>query len=231
MPLSTFSLHRPLTSYAKVQTWIGSAIRNRKFQLRRPCVLASKYLDIGCGPNTHEEFINLDYLWHPEVDVCWDIRRGLPFADGSLQGMFSEHCLEHFSLPPALSLLREIRRVLAPGGTVRIVVPDGELYLRTYTSQLGGDPSQSFPFQNAEKENVLWTPMMSVNRVFYQDRDSPYGHRTIYDFQLLATLLRQCGFENIQRRAFGEGNDPRLLIDTPSRRGESLYVEAAAPLA
>jgi hypothetical protein len=28
-----------------------------------------KYLDVGCGPNTHEAFINLDYLWYPKVDV------------------------------------------------------------------------------------------------------------------------------------------------------------------
>ena len=230
MPLHTVSLRRPLTSYAMVQAWIGAAIRNRQFQLRRPRVRTAKYLDIGCGPNTHDHFINLDFLWHPQVDVCWDIRRGLPFANGSLQGVFTEHCLEHFSLPPAVDLLREIRRVLAPGGTVRIVVPDGELYLRTYLSLLAGDTSRPFPYQDAEKKNALWTPILSVNRIFYQDRDSPFGHRTIYDFQLLATLLRHCGFENVRRRTFGEGNDPQLLIDTPSRRCESLYVEAAAPV-
>ena len=230
MPLSTFSLRRSFTSYAKVQSLIGHLIRNRRFQLARPRVRDCAYLDIGCGPNTHGHLINLDFLWHPGVDVCWDIRRGLPFADGSLRGVFSEHCLEHFSLPPALELLREIRRVLAPGGTVRLVVPDGELYLRTYASQLGGDRSRAFPYQASEEKNALWTPMMSVNRIFYQDRESPFGHRTIHDFPLLAALLRAGGFENITRRSFGEGRDPRLLIDTPDRRCESLYVEATAPL-
>ena len=226
MPLNTLSFGRPLTSYAKTQAWIGTLIRNRKFQLKRPRVLASKYLDIGCGPNAHDDFINLDFLWHPQVDVCWDISRGLPFADGSLQGVFSEHCLEHFPLPAAINLLREIRRVLAPQGIARIVVPDGELYLRTYAQHLNGDSHGRFPYQANDPCQEIWTPILSVNRIFYQDRDSLYGHRTIFDFQLLQTVLQHCGFKHTERRVFRQGTDPRLLIDTPSREPESLYIEA-----
>ena len=226
MPLSTVSFRRPLTSYAKVQAWIARLIRNRRFQLRRPRVLGSAYLDVGCGPNTHAEFINLDYLWHPGVDVCWDLGTGLPFGDGTLRGVFSEHCLEHFPLPEAAKLLHEMRRVLAPGGTLRLVVPDGELYLRTYVRRLDGGPAPLFPYEESERTQAGWSPMVSVNRIFYQDRESLFGHRTIYDFQLLEQLLRSAGFDRVARRRFGEGTDPRLLIDTPDRQCESLYVEA-----
>jgi predicted SAM-dependent methyltransferase len=226
MPLGSVSLSRPPTSYAKVQAWVGRAIRNRGCQLRRGRIADLKYLDVGCGRNTHDAFINLDYFWHPQVDVCWDVRRGLPFPDQSMRGVFSEHCLEHFPLPAGQAILREILRVLLPGGTVRLVVPDGELYLRTYFQQVFGDKSQHFPFQEAESRQPLWTPMASVNRVFYQDRESPFGHRTIYDFALLSTLLRDCGYATIQKCRFGEGRDGRLLIDTPARAIESLYVEA-----
>jgi len=205
---------------------MGRAIRNRRFQLRRRRIAKLQYLDLGCGPNTHDGFINLDYLWHPQVDVCWDIRRGLPFPDHSLRGVFSEHCLEHFPVPAGQAIIREIRRVLQPGGTVRIVVPDGELYLRTYFQQVFGDNSQPFPYQEAESRQPLWTPMASVNRIFYQDRESLFGHRTIYDFALLAAVLRDGGFDHIQKCRFREGRDGRLLIDTPARAVESLYVEA-----
>lgn len=229
MPLNTLSLHRPLTSYAKVQALVGRLIRNRRFQLDRPRVRQLRYLDIGCGPNAHPQLINLDFLWHPAVDLCWDIRRGLPFRDGSLQGVFSEHCLEHFSLPAVEALLCEIRRVLAPGATVRLVVPDGELYLTTYVRQLQGEASPPFPYQETEQQEALWTPIMSVNRVFYQDRDSAFGHRIIYDFQLFKVLLEKHGFAAIQRCRFGEGRDLQLVVDAPSRRCESLYVEASVP--
>jgi predicted SAM-dependent methyltransferase len=218
-----------LTSYAKVQWLLGGLFRNRRFQLRRPRVAGGRYLDIGCGRNTHAELINLDYLWHPRVDVCWNIQRGLPFATGSLRGVYSEHCLEHFPLPAVLQLLREIRRVLAPGGVARLIVPDGEMYLRLYLQHREGAVSPEFPYQAADARAGLWTPMVSVNRIFYQDRESLHGHRTIFDYQLMETALRHSGFAAIQRRSYRQGADSRLLIDSPARREESLYVEAVAP--
>lgn len=229
MPLNTLSLRRPLTSYAKVRVWIGALIRNRRFQLRRRRVQRLDYLDVGCGPNAHDGLINLDYLWHPSIDVCWDIGRGLPFSDASMQGVFSEHCLEHFSRPAALALLREIRRVLKPGGVLRLIVPDAGLYLATYARQSAGDRTVAFPYQADEMRDPLWSPLASVNRVFYQDRESPFGHCAMYDFAHLRLVLEHCGFVAVTRRGFGEGADPRLLIDTPSRACESLYVEATCP--
>lgn len=226
MPLNSISLRRPLGSYAKVQALVGGLIRNRRFQLNRPRVRQGTRLDIGCGPNAHPGLINLDYLWHPAVDVCWDVTRGLPFASGSLQGVFSEHCLEHLPLPAIRTLLREIRRVLYAGGCARLIVPDAELYLRTYVRQLDGDAAQAFPYQADEAARGAWVPLSSVNRVFYQDRESPFGHQTMFDFQLLHLLLREAGFTSVARRAFLDGADPALLVDTPDRRGESLYVEA-----
>jgi predicted SAM-dependent methyltransferase len=227
MPLNSLSFRRPLTSYAKVQSWVGKLIRNRPFQLDKPRVRDGTHLDIGCGRNTHPALINLDYLWHPGVDVCWDIARGLPFTNASLRGVFSEHCLEHFPLPTARFLLREIRRVLTLDGTARLIVPDGELYLRTYAAQLAGDTARLFPYQAEEQFRDLWSPMVSVNRVVYQDRESLFGHRTLFDFQLLQLLLQEAGFTRVMRRSFQEGADARLLIDTPDRRVESLYVEAS----
>ncbi|MFI5335178.1 MAG: class I SAM-dependent methyltransferase [Opitutales bacterium] len=227
MPLSSISSSRALTSYAKVRRLIGWVRRNRSFQLGLGRIATLQYLDIGCGPKTHAQFINLDYSWYPQVDVCWDIRRGLPFRDQSLRGVFSEHCLEHFDLPEALILLREIRRVLQPGGTVRIIVPDGEIYLRTYLRHLNGDHHGRFPFQEADDQGKLWTPIASVNRLFYMDRAHPWGHRTIYDGELLSAALRECGFTGIQKCGFNLGRDRQLLIDSPSRQIESLYVEAS----
>jgi predicted SAM-dependent methyltransferase len=226
VPIGTLSFRRALTSYSKVQAVIARLIRNRRFQLRRRRVTGGAYLDIGCGANAHSEFINLDYLWHPGVDVCWDVGRGLPFPDGSLRGVYSEHCLEHFSMPEATHLLREIRRVLKGDGVARIVVPDAELYLRTYAEHLAGNGARSFPYQGLEQSAGDWTPLMSVNRVFYQDRESPFGHRTMFDYQLLAAVLRSCGFARVVRQEYRKGSDATLLIDSPERLVESLYVEA-----
>ena len=218
---------RPLTSYAKVQTWIGALIRNCRFQLKRKKVLATPYLDLGCGRNCHKNLINLDYLWHPSVDVCWDIQKGIPFSDGSLKGIFSEHCFEHFPLEAAFFLMRECRRVLVPGGILRIVVPDAGMYLDRYHERSKGTGKDKFPFEEKESFQGVYTPMLSVNRIFYQDREQAFGHRTMYDHELLRGLLLEAGFTRIEKRSFREGANPVLLVDAENRRSESLYVEAS----
>jgi hypothetical protein len=49
----------------------------------------------------------------------------------------------------------------------------------------------------------------------------------MYDFRLLERLLSRAGFNSVQKVDFLQGRDPTLLIDSESRRCESLYVEAA----
>ncbi|MCC6212379.1 MAG: methyltransferase domain-containing protein [Burkholderiales bacterium] len=226
--MSAGSARRPISSYAKVQAMAGRLLRNRRFQLRAARIRGVRYLDIGCGRNCHSEFINLDYQWHSGVDVCWDIGRGLPFADGAMRGVFSEHCLEHFSMPEAKSILRECRRVLADGGILRVVVPDAELYLTIYGRQIRGDASVPFPYQSAPGADGPESPILHVNRVFYQDRESPQGHRAMYDLHLLERMLHEAGFATVEKVAFRAGRDPALLVDAESRACESLYVEAIA---
>ena len=94
--LGRFSFDRPLASYTKVQSVYGHAIWNRRFQLQSPRVRSLRYLDLGCGPNIHQEFINIDYLWRPGIDLCWDVTRGIPLGEASMHGVFTEHALEHF---------------------------------------------------------------------------------------------------------------------------------------
>jgi predicted SAM-dependent methyltransferase len=227
-PRRKLSLLRPITAYAKVQTWVGNAIRNRAFQLRKQRIRDLRYLDIGCGRNVHSGLINVDYLWHPNVDVCWDVTRNIPFPSGSMKGIFTEHCLEHFSLPVAFGILKECRRILIPNGVLRVVVPDAGVYLELYHRQKNGNATASFPFQENESFEGMFSPILSVNRVFYQDRNSAFGHRCMYDFQLLKLLLDRLGFESIRKVNFRQGCDPILLIDSESRECESLYVEAVA---
>jgi predicted SAM-dependent methyltransferase len=219
---------RSIGSYAKVRHWVSHFIRNNPLQVRRALRSGKVYLDLGCGPNIHDHVVNLDYLWRPGVDICWDVARGLPLPDCSMKGVFSEHCLEHFSLPAGLALLREAYRVLEPQGVIRIIVPDAGLYLDNYSARKSGS-GVSFPFEAGEHFDGAFVPLLSVNRIFYQDRDSLAGHRTMYDEDLLGLVLRRAGFVDVQRRVFKQGKVPELLLDTPSRECESLYMEARRP--
>lgn len=55
---------------------------------------------------------------------AWDGSKDpLPFADNSVTSIFAFHFLEHLTGAQAIQILREMQRVLVPGGTVQIVVP------------------------------------------------------------------------------------------------------------
>lgn len=114
MPLSP---RRSFLSYSKVQRVIGNVIRNKRFQLQAKAIQGKHYLDVGCGWKTHAHMINLDWQWHPDIDLCWDIaKQGLPFYDESLKGIYSEHFLEHHPPETICFLLSEFLRTLKPGG-------------------------------------------------------------------------------------------------------------------
>jgi predicted SAM-dependent methyltransferase len=135
-----------------------------------------------------------------------DVTKGLPFPDGRFAGIFTEHCIEHLPLDAVHALFRECHRVLAPGGTIRIIVPDGELYLRRYLDLAQHQASPPIPYAEEDSFDGLYTPIMSVNRIF-----SGSGHRFIQDFETLQLLLTRNGFEDVTRESFGTGRDRTLL--------------------
>jgi predicted SAM-dependent methyltransferase len=210
------TLSRSLTSYDRVRRFIGASIRNKPIQFR--WVRKTGYLNAGCGPNIASGFMNLDYYWRPGI-LCWDVTQELPFENSSLQGVYSEHCLEHLSYEDAGKALREFGRVLMPNGRLRIVVPDAELYINLYVKSRSGE-KVVIPY---EEELPIRTPLFALNHIM---RD--HGHLYAYDFEAMKELIKQAGFKSITRTAFGSGEDPSLLIDTPTRACESLYVEALA---
>ena len=203
----------------------GNLIRNRGYQLRGQRLASKRYLNVGCGGNPHDDFINLDYLWRPKVDLCWDVTRGIPLKSSSMDGIFTEHCLEHIPLAAFYDVLVDFRRMLRPGGVVRIAVPNGDLYLDLYQKSRS-DPDVEFPGgppPGTEAETGI-TPMVIVNRAF-----RAFGHCFVYDYKTLALLLRRAGFVDVRQESFQHGRDENLLIDYAKRAGNSLYVEATAP--
>jgi len=207
------SFRRPLSDYSKVRTVYGHILRGRKFQLRR--IKERQYLNVGCGPKLLRGFLNLDYLWVPGIDLCWDITKGIPLPDHSLQGIYSEHCLEHVEKSAATEIIRDLRRILKPSGTVRIVVPDAELYIDLYVRARNGEPVK-FPY--VEGKCLAIEPL---NRIF---RD--HGHLYAYDFGAMQEMILCAGFSTVIKASFMQGRDPKLLVDSPERSIESLYIEA-----
>jgi SAM-dependent methyltransferase len=77
-------------------------------------------LYIGGGGGKTPGYVNLDLFLLPGVDVAADAEH-LPFRDGVFTRVECDAVLEHVQDPSAV--MREIERVLAPGGYAHIVVP------------------------------------------------------------------------------------------------------------
>src|SRR5437899_11286021 len=76
-------------------------------------------LNIGCGENLRPGWLNIDL--DPRADLRLDIRRPLPFREGSFAEIYSEPVLEHLAYPGEVEeVLRDERRVLEAGGTVPV---------------------------------------------------------------------------------------------------------------
>lgn len=111
----------------RIRRWI----RAPKFPVRAD---SKTFLHVGCGAVDAPGFINVDLNVAPHVHVQAPIDDLSAFADRSIDLLYASHCLEHFSFLRVDEVLREWVRVLVPGGTLRVAVPDFAVIARAYDS-------------------------------------------------------------------------------------------------
>src|SRR5437879_3348112 len=88
----------------------------------------------GCGPITPFGWINSDIEPGPGVDVVADICDGLPLPDASFDYIVSIHALPEIAYADLDRVLRELGRLLKPGGVLRLGLPDMDRAIRAYLS-------------------------------------------------------------------------------------------------
>lgn len=106
---------------------------NRQYRLSQYLKNNQKILEISGGRMPlSNEYLNVDILDAPEVDVVTDINGPLPFGDASVDKIVSVATLEHFNLNDQRSILKEFYRILKPGGHLEIGVPSLGKILERY---------------------------------------------------------------------------------------------------
>ncbi len=153
-----------------------------------------KKLHIGCGPLYLTDFANIDGNFTRENDYCLDVRGGLPFPDGSMNFIYSCHMLEHVYVDEAVRILREWYRVLAPGGYIRLTLPD----FNTIVNILAGE-QHTFP------RSFRCASGQAVNFLFCDGQ-----HKYAYTEEMIEELAMEIGFGYVERAA--RNHDANIVV-------------------
>jgi predicted SAM-dependent methyltransferase len=136
-------------------------------------------IHLGCGEKKIDGFVNVDIRDLPQVDVVDDIRELSKFKDACATLVYVSHVLEHISRREYKKVLLGWRRLLVPGGTLRLAVPDFEAVVNHYLTHKNIEVLRGF---------------------LYGGQTYPENyHYCAWDFYALSKDLEECGFVNVRR--------------------------------
>lgn len=139
-------------------------------------------LHLGCGRKHLPGFFHVDILPLSHVDHVGRIENLGFIGDDEVELIYACHVLEHFGRFEIDGVLREWRRVLKPGGVLRLAVPDFAACAAIYYEQGLQDGLSGL-----------------IGLVSGGQRDQYDYHRMIFDDELLSRILREAGFAAVRR--------------------------------
>ena len=142
-------------------------------------------LHLACGKRYIPGFIHVDVADFPHIDYRSRIERLPMFADGSADLIYCCHGLEYLDRAEAAVALTEWRRVLKPGGTLRLAVPDFRALVTIYEATGNLDP--------------ILGPLFGRMAIETPDGQAVVYHRTVYDYPSLEALCLTAGFQSVRR--------------------------------
>ncbi len=157
------------------------------------------------------------------LDIRWADGRRLPFPDNSFEAVYSSHTLEHVPRAAVATFLAEIRRVLLPGGVLRLALPDLNKLVDAYRKD--GD-AEAFMERSLLGMPSLASPLDRLKFLVVGSRH----HAWMYDARSTCVLLERLGFQDAKELLPGQTtlSNPAGL-DLAERSSDSFYVEAIAP--
>lgn len=176
-------------------------------------------LHLGCGTrNFGPDWVHVDVEDHPHVDIHHPVDT-LPMVESnSVYLVYACHVLEHFMHREVETVLAEWRRVLRPGGVLRLAVPDFASLVKIYRKT--GDIS------------TILGPLMGGQKGFIYN-----FHYTAFDSKSLEKILVSAGFKDVRswdwRKVdhgihddFSQAYWPHMAKEDPDAIQVSLNMEA-----
>ena len=169
-------------------------------------VTTERKLQLGCGRNWLEGWLNSDYFPRTSDILQLDVTIALPFENDTFDYIFSEHVIEHISYPEGAYMLKECFRVLKPGGVLRVGTPDLAFLVNLYREDEAASQSRT----QIEQEFLEY---FLANEIKDRETNAPvdfdtylinkfvraWGHEFIYDEKSLRHMMKTLGFVDITR--------------------------------
>lgn len=137
-----------------------------------------RLLHIGCGEINAPGFINLDARPLPHIHFVRRNITKLPvIPDSAVDMIYMCHVLEHVTRSRVTNTLEEMKRILKPGGLLRLSVPDFDCIINLYEKS-GRDIKKIAP-------------------ALMGGQDYPYNiHYSVFNHEFLTDQLLKAGFIN-----------------------------------
>lgn len=160
--------------------------------------MTSRKLHIG-GIQRTDGWEILNAVSGPHVDHLCNARDLSMFEDNTFSDVYASHVLEHFDYIKELSaVLGEWYRVLKPGGTLYVSVPDLDILTSLFIAR------DRFTI----KDRFIMMQMMFGGHINKYDY-----HQVGLNQEFLQHFLCQAGYTNIQRvNTFGFFNDTSTVL-------------------
>lgn len=200
-------------------------------------------LNLGCGDQIVEGWINVDYAigarlnrvplfrlvnkrlhlfntdWDERIFIH-DLATRFPWPDSSVDVVYSSHTLEHFNKEDGYRFLRECHRVLRPGGIIRLLVPD----LRCVVVEYMHGRVRADDFVN-ELSVLPGNHLTGLKNRLVPLMQTHHTHKCMYDSDRLVEILGEIGFTAASRGAFDSDINDVRAIEREGRTHEAVVVE------
>ena len=237
---------RPLLFHAaKAAQAAADGVRRAAWRAARGPVIA-RYLGgpgphglaLGAGHHPPAGWLatDLDPSVAPGV-IFLDVTERFPFPDAALDYVHGEHLIEHVPLSAGRALLAECRRVLRPGGRLRLATPDlaklAALVAAPGTSTEGTAYVEWVARTFVEVGRIENRPVDVLNNAM-----RAWGHAFLYDETTLRDELARAGFVSLTRLPMNESDVPALRgLETHAQtvggkehvHWETMVLEASRP--
>jgi ubiquinone/menaquinone biosynthesis C-methylase UbiE len=110
-------------------------------------------LDLGCGPRCEPGYVGVDRQYGP---VFLNLEtQALPYPANSVDAIQMHSALEHLSHRRTKSFLEDCLRVLKPGASMLVTVPDMEAVIAEWLGQPGPHPGAEYQNPAQERSEYL----------------------------------------------------------------------------